>query len=291
MVLTYHGLVEHDPPAARRPLFKIFVTAAAFREQMQLLRSRHCVVPLDRLVDHLSAGAPPPDRLAAVTFDDGWRSTRRLAAPILRELALPATVFLATGLVDSGARGLWTQRLWNALLHAGEGPGPDGAAVRRIVDSLKRMPAGARDAALAALHARHGEGPPLGAAHEFLSWREARELADFGVACGAHTVDHEILARLPLAEAERQVAESKDAVERETGEPCRLFAYPNGGAGDFGPEHASLVARHRFAAAVTQIPGRNAAGADPFRLRRIDVGLDHSRDAFLAALDGLRHWR
>lgn len=301
VILTYHGLLSRPPPPAARALHKIFVTAEAFRAQMALLRARYQVVPLRELVERLEKGEPG-ERMAAVTFDDGWRTTRTLAAPILRELGLSATVFVATGLSGTPHRGLWTQRLAASLAAARERirlwdvelPAETAAqradAIRTVSGILKKLPTPEREERLREVFARFGKGLELGPEMEFMSWDEVKELDRFGVECGAHTVDHEILASLPLAQAADQIHRSRAQLEDVTGRPCRLFAYPNGSENDFSEEHARALVEDGFEAAVTQIPGRNSPATDLFRLRRLNVGLEHTLHTFLAELDGLRHW-
>ena len=300
-ILTYHGLIDDEPAPPLRPLYKVMVTVAAFRRQMELLRERYRVVALEELTERIARG-DPGERLAAVTFDDGWRTTRTLAAPILHELGLPSIVFVASGLVGSDTRGLWTHRVWLSLAHAPDPVVSFGGerwladtserreeAIRGVLRRLKEMPAAERAAAVERIVAscpRVTMPDDLG----FMTWDDVRELPPLGMAVGAHTVDHEILSRLTLDAAREQVVRSKARVEEATGQPCRLFAYPNGAETDFGAEHERMIADAGFAAAVTQIPGRNPAGADRYRLKRINIGLAHSLDAFVAELDGLRHW-
>lgn len=50
--------------------------------------------------------APPAGRAFAVTFDDGWVSMLRHGLPVLARLGVPATVFVAAGLVDVHERPL-----------------------------------------------------------------------------------------------------------------------------------------------------------------------------------------
>lgn len=302
VILTYHGLLALPPPPATRTLHKIFVTAEQFRAQMALLRARYQVLPLSQLVERLAAGETG-ERLAAVTFDDGWRTTRTLAAPILDELGIPATVFIATGLMDTPHRGLWTQRLAASLTAPGrdririwdvELPAETAAqrrdAVRTIAGILKKLPTQEREERLTEVFARFGNGFELGPELEFMSWNEVRELDSFGVTCGAHTVDHEILTSLSLEQANEQIRSSRAQLEDATRLPCRLFAYPNGSERDFRDEHTRTLSSEGFDAAVTQIPGRNSPDTDRFRLKRINVGLEHTLHTFLAELDGLRHW-
>jgi peptidoglycan/xylan/chitin deacetylase (PgdA/CDA1 family) len=44
-----------------------------------------------------AAGGPPPPGLAAISFDDAMRNNLTVALPILRDLGLPATVYVPTG--------------------------------------------------------------------------------------------------------------------------------------------------------------------------------------------------
>ena len=50
---------------------------------------------------------PPHKRVLAVTFDDGYRSMRELAYPVLSELGVPATVFMPTDFVGSDEPMSW----------------------------------------------------------------------------------------------------------------------------------------------------------------------------------------
>lgn len=301
-ILTYHGLTAVPPPPALRPLYKVMVTADEFRAQMQILRARYDVVPLEDLAGRLANGQAV-ERLAAVTFDDGWKTTRTLAAPILHDLQLPSTVFVATGLVGTDTRGLWTHRVWASLskttakrIQCGElelsvdSDERRANAIRTVMGVLKRMSSRDRHDAVESILERYGPGIEMPEDMGFMSWDEVRELPKLGMSVGAHTVDHEILSRLDAESVRDQVRRSKLAIERETGAPCQLFAYPNGSAEDFTEEHARILKDEGFTAAVTQIPGRNSPLADAFKLKRLNVGLEHSRQTFIAELDGLRHW-
>jgi peptidoglycan/xylan/chitin deacetylase (PgdA/CDA1 family) len=45
--------------------------------------------------------APPAPKTFSVTFDDGWRSVKSLAWPIMRRLGVPGTVFVSTAYTDT----------------------------------------------------------------------------------------------------------------------------------------------------------------------------------------------
>jgi hypothetical protein len=61
-----------------------------------------------------------------------------------------------------------------------------------------------------------------------MSWEMVRTLHREGFEIGAHTVDHVNLAQCDTQMAIRQVQDSKQAVENNTGAPCEWFAWPYG---------------------------------------------------------------
>jgi peptidoglycan/xylan/chitin deacetylase (PgdA/CDA1 family) len=75
------------------------VSVDRFREQMEHLKAHHEIVPLAEGVRRLRC--PNRRRLVAVTFDDGYLDNATVAAPILDELGIPATFFVATDLIGS----------------------------------------------------------------------------------------------------------------------------------------------------------------------------------------------
>lgn len=98
-ILVYHR-VAPDVPALPTP--SLNVTPARFREQLAGLKRRG--VHVWSLADVLAArakGRTLPSPLTVVTFDDGYEATYRYAWPVLRDLRMPATVFLNTAFLDS----------------------------------------------------------------------------------------------------------------------------------------------------------------------------------------------
>jgi peptidoglycan/xylan/chitin deacetylase (PgdA/CDA1 family) len=98
-VLTYHRVAPHVravPPPSHN------VAPERFREQIEgLLRRGFTVWPLRRIVEQAANGDDIPARIIAITFDDGFGTVFTQAWPILRDLRVPATVFLNTGYLDS----------------------------------------------------------------------------------------------------------------------------------------------------------------------------------------------
>ena len=55
-----------------------------------------------------------PENAIAVTFDDGYRDNYLNAFPILKRYSVPATIFLATGVIGS-ERSLWHDEIFGLL--------------------------------------------------------------------------------------------------------------------------------------------------------------------------------
>jgi peptidoglycan/xylan/chitin deacetylase (PgdA/CDA1 family) len=86
---------------------------------------------------------------------------------------------------------------------------------------------------------------------------------------GAHTVSHPILATLDEAEARREIAGSREALQRWIDAPVDSFAYPNGKPGeDYSPANAELVRSLGFRAAVSTAWGVADAHSDPMQIPR-----------------------
>jgi peptidoglycan/xylan/chitin deacetylase (PgdA/CDA1 family) len=80
------------------------VTPDKFEEQLcGLVASGFRAVALRDLLERVGRGESIPHRTFVVTIDDGYGNAYLEAWPILRRLRIPATIFLATGYLDSDA--------------------------------------------------------------------------------------------------------------------------------------------------------------------------------------------
>ncbi len=89
LVLCYHGVSE-DWPA------DFSISPARLAGQVRWFLSRGYRPATFTSAVRQTAGGP----VLAVTFDDAYRSVAELAAPVLTELGVPATVFAPTGFVE-----------------------------------------------------------------------------------------------------------------------------------------------------------------------------------------------
>ena len=290
IILIYHRV--HPGPD---PMFPAEPTPEVFRWQMELLASHACPLGLSEAAVRLRDGTLPP-RAVAVTFDDGYADNAEIAAPILREVGVPATFFVSTGFLDGG-------RMWNDTViesvRIAKGPAIDlrvmGLGARESVGGWTERRDVARRALAAIKHRPQIERQRLADAVAeqvdaalpdalMMTGDQVRGLAEAGFEIGAHTVSHPILRVLDEPQARTEVEESRRFLEKLTGRRVGLFAYPNGRRGeDYGERDVEIVRDAGFQAAVSTNRGAAHAASDLFQLPRF-TPWDRTPERFLGRL-------
>lgn len=273
-ILIYHRVLERTDP-----LFPSTVDAERFRWQMELVNDYFNVLPLSTAVKLLSTDQLP-ERSICITFDDGYADNAEVALPILQELNLPATFFIATGFLDGG-------RMWNDtvietirnvkmnfvdLTDMGLGRydittiAGKQACIDSIILKIKHLSQKERQELADKLAEKFPADLPQ---NLMLCSDQVRELHAAGMEIGGHTVSHPILTTLNQDYAKEEITKGKVILEKIIGEDIKLFAYPNGKPEtDYLSEHVELVRNSGFNAAVSTVAGISDKYTDPYALRR-----------------------
>ncbi len=275
MILTFHQV-----PGEPDPIQKDVPHVAIFARQMEWLAEFCTVLPLSEAVKRLREGTLPSSA-ACITFDDGYADNLTVAAPILKELGLPATFFITVGAVEQGI--MWNDLVIEGIRQArgdldlkdigyGHHRLVDEAAqrdsVRRVISQLKYQPLEERLSIAKRIFSRAAsdEAPP----RLMMTEEQVSELCVLGFDIGAHTVNHPILMELPQDDARREIEASRDWVTSVTGRPPESFAYPNGRPNtDFNSEHESMVREAGFSLAVSTRWSSATSTSSQFSLPRI----------------------
>lgn len=285
MILCYHRIVADIARAEQETEVGMVTSVETFRRQMQLIRE-HCeVLTLDEAAASLRDERPITRTAAVITFDDGYRDFYDLAWPILRELGLPATVFVPTAFIGdermldhdrfylyvkkARSRGL---SLRVPLVKAGLSAEKVAALCAevnplRVYRQLCYLPFALRERSLQCLEDFVGNQREENLnGFSLLDWEMIREMASTGVFFGAHTDNHVVLANEELQTVEREILRSKQALEEKLGQPSRSFAYPTG---KYNAAIKDVVVRAGFEVAVTTERRLNRRGDDLMTLGRI----------------------
>lgn len=274
LILLFHRITDEEDS------FHHCMPAALFDALCGHLRQHYQVVPLEHLTEAVGSGRLPAG-MVALTFDDGYADSYRLALPVLRRHGLPATVFVTTGAIGA-VQPLWFSRLAAMLSQTPlETIAPlRGVALRlrsradriatycELSEQLKLLGQDEREAWLAELGDALAVNDFSDLRSEMVSWDQLREMDAAGFRAGAHTVSHPILSQCTPAELQHELATSKAQLEAELGRSIELFAYPNGRADDFNPAVIEAVAAAGYRSACTTVFGANGPHQDPYQLRR-----------------------
>lgn len=296
-IYMYHGVTE-------APLeFEdwCFIDSSSFHWQLKALREHFDIVSLIEAVERLRRRKI--DRpTAVITLDDGFQNNYDVAYPIFQELGLPATIFVTTGFVDTDDT-LWYCRLhralaastkktleWDGIFFDLLAPGAKARVSAEIQARLKRFPQSRLLEEVRCIVLMLGDDPddsiPPESCYRMLSREAISVMARSGlIEFGAHTVSHAILSLLSTEERYNEIRPSVAAVQGLTGQPCRLFAYPNGLAQDYNEDSMKILEACKIQAAVTAIDGFNDPETPLMELRRLGVGADLSRDQFRYMLE------
>lgn len=298
-IVTFHRIGDPD----RDDLFDPEVVDASenqFRQHIETLARIGTPIDMATLIGGLD-GKPLPKNPMMITFDDGYRSCRDLALPILRAAGVPATFFIATGFPDSGQLYWWEQialafRLTSLRRCELSYPVPmtievgDPAAARRTLDNIVKNTPGL-DLARLLEELRLALDVPWTRDFEdalarqlIMGWDDIRALAAAGMDIGSHTRWHRVLETLDPAALEEELVGSRRDLERELGAKVRAFAYPVGRPP--APAVRRAVAAAGYEVAFTNTGGVNRLWpawlrpTNAHELRRIETDRDSSAAMF-----------
>lgn len=275
VVLLYHRVtaLASDPEM-------LAVSPTNFRDQMQYLKKNFSLVRFE--ADW--SGITEPS--VAITFDDGYADNVLEALPILEELRVPATFFVATGTIGTRTE-FWWNELERLILAAPELPArfslDDGPSAKswalaelsrlqfyqEMVQALVACAPARRDELLARL--RKWAGCTMGSSdlHRAMTIGELKQLAASDVATiGAHTVSHAQLSALTAAAQREEIERSKEQLGTWTGKDISVFSYPFGKRSQYTKESARLCREASFAKAAANFPGQAHRWTDPYQIPR-----------------------
>lgn len=259
---------------------------ARFRSHVAMLRSHYDIVSLDEALESL--GQPSRRPRAVLTFDDGEHGLYAHLLPLIDELCIPVTIYIATRHIEADEP-YWFDAIMNALqtsgplvidlaglglppVTVGETAGAQNwIAIGRILEHLKSLSEerrldAVRDVQHQASHAKKRRFTPM----RPLTLPELKAVAGHTlVTIGAHTHCHSLLDKMDLDRAESSVRTSVRLLQEWTGRKIEHFAYPNG---NHTPDLERLMQRAGFKTAAVGGGLIWATGSNVFALPRVPVG-------------------
>lgn len=236
LVPLYHIVSdEHAPHVEHLYPYK---NTTQFRADLAFLLKYFRPVTLGDLLESLDTGRPLPANAFHMTFDDGHREVADVAAPILKELGIPATFFVNTGFLDNGQLG-FSHKASLLIDRCRRGDAERFDAAAREVFADNDIPY--TDFRTAMMLVKHHEAQVLddiasragvsfdaylAEAKPYLTCRQVRDLLSDGFTIGSHSIDHPLYELLPADRQVRQTMESMAQVKETFSLDYGAFAYP-----------------------------------------------------------------
>ena len=138
-----------------------------------------------------------------------------------------------------------------------------------------------------------GENPIPFKGKDCLTWAEVRELNQWGILFGSHTVNHPQLHELSVHSINDEVVNSKNTIEEKLGCAVDSFAYPYAfpqADTDFTRMLRDLLRQAGYQSGVCTIVGRVNRKSEPLFLERLPINSCDDHALFRAKLDGAYDW-
>ncbi len=280
--LAYHRIQNPGDPDLSPTVIDAY--PADFEAQMRYVAAHYNVISSWDLVRALRGEYTLPRKSLIITFDDGYSAVKETALPILRQFGLPFSLFVVTHHVGAQGAVFWWDKLYRALMRTSkerieipgsrvlslQTPVERRMAYQRLTYFMERADAEQVNRLLDFI-LKQCEVEPC-SRRIVLDWDELAELSAEGVAIGAHTRHHVVLAKVPPARARAEIAGSWNDLRARLEKPLPIFCYPAGKAYAVDAGVAHMVKQAGMVGAYTMIPGLNTMGrTNPYLLHRIGM--------------------
>jgi len=229
LILGYHRVVEDFDEMSRSSIPSMLITTRTLEEHLDWVARRFRFTTLDEIGARLESGEPFTERLAAVTFDDGYADIYENAFPLLSRKGIPATVFVVTDLIGRDTLQIH-DRLYLEILRTRQGH-PTALSddpLRTTRALLSSMPQNSLRELLDLLETERDEPEEDGVALRCLDWEMLRRMHRAGFTIGSHSRTHAMLVLENPSKIRDEVEGSLETLEAHLGIQVQHFAYPDG---------------------------------------------------------------
>jgi peptidoglycan/xylan/chitin deacetylase (PgdA/CDA1 family) len=314
LLLMYHRILPANDPRAQTEEPGMMVTPETFRLHMSLIKPLFEVMHLSQWLALKNSGDKLPKRACIITFDDGWADNYEFAYPILKELGIPATIFLVSDMIGTNHH-FWPERLGDLVTAISRQPEvwtdnclnwitalpvsyrfDKNNAVAPTQEQLSEIIAATKSLSDDEIHHRLDsiidtlkdtlKHPASSQQTALLSWQQVEIMCRTGlIEIGSHTCNHiRLTEEKSPDDLKHEIVDSKHNIEKRTGLKVKSFCYPNG---DYSAAARQLVEQH-YDGAVTTKNGWNNSDNNAYLLQRIGLHEDisNNRTRFLARISG-----
>lgn len=288
-IFLFHGVITDHTSGVRNYTGK-HITSDLFARCIASVSRQGNSLSMDEVLHSCETRAPFPPKSFAITFDDGFENNLTVAAPILNDFDVPATIYVTTEFVEKNGMS-WIDRIENAVEHTNqqiikprwtnesftlrdkESRIRFLKAVRKYVKSCANCNANIFADELCSELGVEPQPEAIGELDRKMSWEQVRNAAKSElITIGGHSHTHPILSFLSPPQLAYELDSCLGLLQEKADVGATHFSYPEGLDHCYSEEVIEELKKREVRCGPTAIDGTNRVGHDPFHLRRIMVG-------------------
>jgi len=242
VIVNFHNVGIDN--AFTRNLESISIDVNEFESRLKFLKERFEIVPFS----HLAKDRFNP-RIAAITFDDGYKTIQTNALELLERLQCPAKIFLNSSQVSGELS--WLNKLSFIIENIDRNefasfcnealPGQNFDSPPTVRDFRRNF---CYPETVEAIQKKFSQISTNQSENLYLNFDDIQKMIGHPLLeWGSHTADHFPLHRLPLDVVQKQIIDGHQTLKHIMGDKLNGFALPFGGANLRKSEIADIV-RH-----------------------------------------------
>lgn len=211
---------------------------------LDFIRDNFEIIDQKHFINIINSAQVTNKRLAYITFDDGYLDNYELAFPILSSMNIPATFFVATGLIESETIPWWDEIAWHIKHSTLEelkltswqdtivlSESTINKNIRAVLSQFKTASSNIEEQLL---ELRNITGLAIADYQsEFMTWDHIVEMESAGMTIGAHSHSHRIFSSLDAGELSHELSHAKLLLEEKLANKVLSISYPVGSASTY----------------------------------------------------------
>jgi len=286
-IIMYHGFCKTgDKDLKRTPIDQFY------KQLTYIKKNNYSLWKVSELLSAQKANGSYPENAVAITIDDGYENFYNLAFPLLKELDVPATIFVVSDLVDKND---W---MWPDKFHyiddslKGSSNELDLNVSMEILSNLKKLPVIKREGQLKHIAQEYNVSIPSEppSKYKLMSWSQLKDIVQSDlIEIGSHTCTHPIMRYLNNRDSWYEINESKKTISERLQLKVTSFCYPNGQIGDYLEEHKKMLQQAGYLCGIASHFGYVLKSSNIYSLPRINGG-GRNFYKFVDYIDGLNYF-
>ena len=232
------------------------------KAHLNFIKNNFQIINQEYFIQIIEADQLVEKKLAYITFDDGYLDNYELAFPILNAMKVPATFFVATGLIESKVIPWWDEIAWH-IKNCDLTEVKLNSWCKTIVLSKNTINKNIREVLSQFKSAsppieeqlvefRHKTGLVLEHySSEFMTWAHLLEMESAGMTIGAHSHSHRIFSSLNAIDLSHELSHSKKLLEEQLTNKILSISYPVGNASTYNKDMFNEIENQGYQLAFT----------------------------------------